>query len=69
MRTKDYNDVATILENIASKFEYGQASIDAEPGDTFFEDACKFVGVITELHETARHFRAFGRYREILGRD
>lgn len=57
--------VANVIDNLASNYHYTNASVEASPGDVFFDDACRYVDLVFELNKFASTLRGIVKYGEL----
>ena len=57
--------MANIIDQLQTEFHYTNASVDASPGDVFFDDACRYVDLVFELDQLARCMRNMVKYSEM----
>lgn len=56
---------ANIIDQLATKYHYSQACIDASPGDVFFDDACNYCDLVFELNELVTTLRGMIKFSEL----
>ena len=56
---------AAVLDAIVEKRKYSKATWDIGPDDSWYEDCCKFKGLICDLQEFAATLENMVKYAEM----